>query len=231
MVIQKEVAYRMLELEKALRALQLANNHFQESKDDAYLLLTQAQLRALVLSGGSGMTPLLLDLSNQLGIPLELYSTPPEASTPSPNLATSIVVGKTWATRPHIGMRKYTLKQWLELPTYFIDSTRDYRTREQVLKHISNKEGGAHYDDQLVAIVDCIRRISAGNQEHAFNGIQMFLMDLSALVYWSGKRMGYIWNCRQKSINEATDPRIEKLDAQFDSLVIGLPTLVLEMFT
>jgi hypothetical protein len=130
----------------------------------------------------------------------------------------SIIGGKTWATKPCAGMQKYNLKQWLEIPAYFIDSTRDYRTREQVLKHISNKEGGAHYDDQIVAIVDCMKRISKGSDKYSINGIQMFLMDLSALVYWVGTRMGFIWNCRQKSIDEKTDPRIVKLDSHFEAL-------------
>jgi hypothetical protein len=110
----KDIPQRMMELEKAIRALQLANNHFHETQDDAYLLLSQSQLRALICSGGSGMTPLLLDLSDQLVIPL----------------------------------------------------------------------------------------------------------DVSAFVYWSSMRMGYIWNCRQKSIDETTDLRISKLDAQFDALSV-----------
>ena len=227
----KDIPQRMMELEKAIRALQLANNHFHETQDDAYLLLSQSQLRALICSGGSGMTPLLLDLSDQLGIPLELYSISHQVNIPDPNLAGAILVGKTWSPKLHNGMKKYTLKQWLELPTYYIDSTRDYRTREQVLKHIANKEGGAHYDNQIVAIVDCLKRISGGGQNRTYNGIQMFLLDISALVYWSSMRMGYIWNCRQKSIDETTDPRIAKLDAQFDALVIGVPPMVVQFFT
>ena len=155
----KGIPHRMSELKRALRALQLANNHFNKTQEDAYLLLTQSQLRALVCSGGSGMTPLLLDLSDQLSIPLELYSVPHQTTIPGPNMVASILGGQTWSPKPHQGMQKCTLKLWLELPAYFVDSTHDYRSREQVLKHISNKEGGAHYDNHVVAIVDCLRRI------------------------------------------------------------------------
>lgn len=231
-MVQKDIPQRMTELERALRALQLANNHFNETQDDAYLLLSQSQLRALVCSGGSGMTPLLLDLSDQLGIPLELYSIPHRVTIPSPNMAASIIAGKTWSPKPHNGLQKYTLEQWLKLPTYYVDLTHDYRTREQVLKHISNKEGGAHYDIQIVAIVDCLKRITGGAQDRTiWNGIQMFILDVSALVYWAGMRMGYIWNCGQKLKDEKTDPRITKLDTQFDALTIFTPPIEIQFFT
>lgn len=165
------------------------------------------------------MSPLLLDLSEQLSIPLEFYSYPPP-NPPSSDMLMSVFGGKTWATKFRDGMQKYTLKQWLETPAYFVDSTRDYRTREQVLKHISNKEGGAHYDDKIVAIVDCLRRFSKGNDKHHIDGVQMFLLDVSALIYWLGTRMCYSWDCRQKSISKVTDPKIIKLDAEFEAVRI-----------
>jgi hypothetical protein len=173
------------------------------------------------------MTPLLFDLAEQISIPLEFYSISHQIETPNPDMISAAFVGQTWAPKYHEGMQKFTLKQWLELPAYFIAATRDYRTRDQVLKHISNKEGGAHYDSHIVAIVDYLSRITSGGENRITkNGIHMFLSDMSALVYWLGIRMCYIWNCRQKSIDESTDLRIKKL---IHNLMISLK-LILGVF-
>ena len=178
------------------------------------------QLRALVAVGGKDMAPLLLNLSEELNIPLELYSMPPKPLKAPIGLVASIYGGKTWATKERPGFIKYTLKGWLEAPAYFVNKTRDYRTRNQVIKHISNKEGGAHYDKEIVAVVDNLRRQSRGNNERELNGLQLFLLDVSSLVFWLGTRMGYTWNDREKGVDEKTDGRITKLDHQFEALII-----------
>jgi hypothetical protein len=231
--MKKTIDERMRELEKALRALQLANNHYFETKDDAYLLLTQAQLRALLVSGPT-MTPLLLGLSAAIGVPIEFYGLPAQPGPIKPNLLATVVSGVTWSPRPADRMVKTHLAAFLKDPFYFVPSTRDYRTREQVLKHISNKEGGAHYDEQLVAVVDTMRRAFASfkdpsGAEFVQTGIQLFLLDLSALVYWAGMRMGYVWNDRTKGLDETKDERITRIDAQFVGHSASNPYLILEM--
>ncbi len=210
----------MKELETSLRALRLANIDFLQKKDDAYLLTIMGQLRALVVTGGNNMTPLLIDLSDELRIPLKLYSMPPKRISAPKGLVASIYGAKTWATKEHPGFIMYTLKEWLEAPAYFVDKTMDYRSRNQVIKHISNKEGGSHYDKEIVAIVDNLRRQFRGNKDGEINGLQLFLLDVSALVFWVGTRMGYIWNDREKGIDETTDIRIINLDKQFEELII-----------
>jgi hypothetical protein len=69
-----------------------------------------------------------------------------------------------------------------------------------------------------------------GGGKHTFNGIQMFLLDISALVYWIGTRMRFIWNCRQNAVDEATDPRIIKIDNQFDAFAIFSPPMVVKFY-
>lgn len=210
----------MKELETSLRALRLANNDFINKKDEAYLLTIMAQLRALVTMGGKDMTPLLLDLSDELLIPLELYSLPPKPLKAPQELVASLYGGKTWSTKDRPDFIKYTLKEWLTAPAYFVDETMDYRTRNQVIKHISNKEGGSHYDKKVAVIIDNLRRQFRGSQNGEINGLQLFLLDVSALVFWIGTKMGYVWNCMEKGIDEKTDERIVELDYQFEELVI-----------
>ena len=214
----KDINHRINELEIALRALKFAVGHFNQTKDEAYLLDIMGRLRALIAIGGKDMNPLILDLAEELNIPLEFYSYSPKSVKAGLEVVFSAYGFKTWAVKDQPGLRRYTLQEWLEVPAWFVDSTKDYRTRNQVLKHISNKEGGSHYDKKIADIVDCLRR----QMGSTYDGLQFFLMDMSALVFWQGTRMICVWNCRQNGLNEQTYHKIINLDNEFEKLYISM---------
>lgn len=181
---------RVEQLKTGLRAMQNANRHFVETRDDAYLLDIMARLRALVGIGGSNMKPLLLQLSEETDIPLTIYSYPPEPEKETGNVVASIFGGKTWSPMPQDGFVKYQLKEWLNTPAYFTDTTKVYKTRNQVIKDIANNEGGSHYSEEIPHIVDTLARQTTGigNQKIA-DGLQMALLDIAPAIYWIGNKL------------------------------------------
>lgn len=214
----KDIFYRLDELSMALRALNNSCANFNRTRDDAYLLDVMGRLRALVAMGGSNMSPLLIEIADGQGIPLEFYSHAPKPEKAPVGLAAHIYAYKTWSVKQQPNMQKYLLKEWLEAPAYFVDQTRDFRTRNQVIKHLSNKEGGSHYDKKVALIVDNLKRTTGSN----YNGIQFFLMDVSCLVYWLGTRLLFaIEDGNNEALTEG-DSRIVGLDVEFDKVRISM---------
>ena len=216
--MQKDIHYRLTELGTALRALEIGITNFNDTRDEAHLLGVKATLRALVASGGRSLTPLLLDLSDRLQIPLEFYSFPPKPPTPRPNLVSSTTVSKDWAIKASAGMQKFILRDWLLCPAFFVDRTHKFVTRNDVLRQISESEGGAHFDLNVKEIIDSLSR-SFGS---IYNGKQFFLVNLSALVFWSGQRMLFIADCRDRNADTAQDERVREHDSFFNALIISM---------
>jgi hypothetical protein len=118
---------------------------------------------------------------------------------------------------------KYTLDDWLSIPAYFVDSSTAYQPRNAILERIANKDGGAHYDEKVDPIVDYMQRqtLSIGGKE--FDGIQLFLLDISALVYWQGRRLVHLLRCRETGTYSFQDKDLITLDDHFDKVTIGNP--------
>lgn len=137
---KKSIEDKLGSLKLGLTAMRNANNHFIETNDLAYLLTIQSQLRGLVGMGGAHMQPFLLNLAEEFDIPLEIYSHPKK--TNKKGMVFSAIVGKTWSPVNRPGFVKYSLKEWLEVPTFFTDTTKDIKNRNQLIKDTSNYEGG-----------------------------------------------------------------------------------------
>jgi hypothetical protein len=189
---KKSINDKIEDLKKALKAMENANNGFQETKDDSYLLVVESQLRGLVAIGGNFLNPLLVNLSKELNIPLEIYSLEEQKVT---NKTTSLLItGKTWSFMPKKGYVKYNLEEWIQVPIYFTDTTRTLKTRNQLIKDLSNSEGGTHYADEIEHIVDTLNRVTISNYN---NGTNAALLDIAEAVYWAGIIFINYYNKRQ----------------------------------
>ena len=217
--MEKNIKYRLTELDTALKALEIGIGNFNKTHEEAHLLGVKATLRALIALGGRNMTPLLIDVAKYLNLPLEFYSTAPKKQSDiEPGLAVSIIAAKSWFVYPRKDLQKFTLEEWLMSPAYFLSNTREYRNRNDVLRQISESEGGAHFDRVVKEIVEELQRQSGSR----YNGIQLFLVDLSALVFWLGRRLLLINDCHSKGIDPSNDERIKKHDEFFDKLHISI---------
>ncbi len=211
----------MQELEKALDAINKANAQYQQSHDSSWLLLMTGQLRGLVAIGNPrNMHPLLLELAEELNIPLKLYSLPGKINPPPDNFLAAIICGKTWATRQHPGLIEFELRTWLETPRYHVDTLKIYTTPNEVLRAIAEKSGGVHYDSDRAPSEESLSRSTRGNDSFQETGVQMFLQDIAALVYWMGMRLGYVWNSQLKSIDPEQDQRIIALDEHMEKIQV-----------
>lgn len=168
-------------LKRGLRALLNANNDFSKTNDEAYLLTIQAQLRGLVATGGKSMHPLILNLSEELNIPLFIYAPPTRAK--DKDLVFSTIVGKTWSLKKIEGCEQFTLKKWLGEEVYFAENPQNLKSRNQIIKDTSNFEGGAHYIDETPHIVDTLQRVSFSDGQ---NNLTKTLLDIAEAVYCLG---------------------------------------------
>ena len=191
---------------------------FHKTRDEAHLLGVKSTLRALIACGSRSLTPLLLDLADQLQIPLEFYSFPPKPAIPRPNLVASVTVSKDWSIRARPEMQKFSLRNWLICPAYFVEKTHKFVSRNDVLRQISESEGGAHFDLSIKEIIDGLHRSTGSN----YSGIHFFLIYVSALVFWSGKKLLLVNECRNSGVDANTDPRTHELDDFFDKLKISM---------
>ena len=217
--MKKDIKYRLTELDTALKALEIGISNFNKTREEAHLLGVKATLRALIALGGKNMTPLLIDVAKYLNVPLEFYSTAPKKQRDiEPGLVASVIAARSWYVYPRIDLQKFTLEEWLTSPAYFVSKTREYKNRNDVLRQISESEGGAHFDGVVKEIVDELQRQSGSR----YNGIQLFLVDLSALVFWLGRRLLLTNDCHSKGIDPGNDERIKKHDEFFNKLHISI---------
>jgi len=238
----KSLKDKLEELDLALSALRNSNNNYSKTKDKSYFLDMMGRLRALIGLGGSNMNPLLINLSKELAIPLELFSfVPPEISN-SEKLVGSIISGKTWTTKNMEGTQKYILEDWLNIQIYYADTSRQFKTRNQVLKDMSNTMGGSHYGDDIPHVVDMLKRVSIGNESQTIDGIEMVLTDIAPLVYWLGKRLILKYQIKElNSISIITETykikrklelenEIKRIDEIFEKLQMGGMSFIIQLF-
>ena len=188
------------------------------TRDEAYLLSVKATLRSLVATGGRSLTPLLIDIAENLQIPLEFYALPAKSGAPRAGLVASVRAWRSWHVFQRPDLDKFTLRGWLLSPAYFIDRTHQYATTNDVLRQLAETDGGAHFDLDIKNIVDSLRR-SAGSR---YDGVQFFLVELSALVFWLGKRLLLVHDRRLKGLDFSHDAEICEHDKEFDALIISM---------
>lgn len=243
MKIKKSLKNKLEELDLALKALKNSNDNYIKTKDKSYLLDMMGRLRALIGLGSWNMKPLLINLSKELEIPLELFAPTPLEISNSEKLAGSITIGKTWTTNNREGTQRYILEDWLNTPIYYSETSKHFKTRNQVIKNISNTIGGSHYDDDIPHIVDTLKRISAGNESHVMDGVEMILTDIAPLVYWLGKRLILEYQIKElKTVSIITETfknkkklelesEIKKIDEYFGKLQISGINCTKQFFT
>ncbi len=192
----KKIDELLLELETALRNLEISYTCARESNDKADLLNISASLSVLVCTGGSSMRPLLLDISDAFSIPLEIFSLPLKAKQPSKQFLLSIIDGRTWNTKPEDGLIKYSLRDWIEIPLFYVDETKQHFSRQEMISNIS-LANEAHHSSEMHDLDDSFFsqwRLSEQN----YDGFAATLLDVAAAVLWLGNR--FILILKHKSL-------------------------------
>jgi hypothetical protein len=212
---------RLLELETALVHMAALVKHFHEKREGHYLLGVITQLRALVAFDPTGksrtLRPLLLDHADKFGIELSLFSRPPKPRKGEPGLAASMIAFKTWSVLPAGDFCRYSLREWLLARAYFNDRTKEYESRNRLIRDMANKSA-AHYDDHISEFADSIRRGSGSN----YRGDQFFIIDTAAAVYYLGVRFIRIMKARFEGRDAEADQSIADLDVEFQALRISM---------
>jgi len=228
--MKKSISERLDELRTSLRALNNAYDHFEKTLDEAYFYDIVGRIRVLVCTGSRTMSPLLIELSKELGIELEIFSHPPR-TIGKERIHDSLVIGKTWSTHPMGNFQKFTLEEWLATPMYFLRHSRCFLSRNYVIREIAEKEGGAHFDKRITPLIAQLRSVNYGiGKKIKLNGLQMILLDISPAIYLLGERMIQFYELkkiedsivlteqgRQKSI-VAHKKKIFELNSYFEKL-------------
>ena len=220
-MIPKSDEERLLELETALVHMSELVRHFHEARQKHYLLGVVTQLRALVAFDPTGksktLQPLLLNQAEKYGVELVIFSSPSKPRKGEPGLVGSVIAYKTWSTIPVDGFRKYALREWLLARAFFNDRSKEYESRNRLIRDLANKSA-AHYDDHVSELADSVRRGSGSN----YTGEQFFIIDTSAAIYYLGVRFIRTMKAQIEGRDPANDESIMALDAEFQALRISM---------
>lgn len=150
--VPKTQRQRLEELRQALVIIESGLQAARQTGEEAHFLPVIGQLRSLLASGQQ--TPLLLDLAQELGFPLEFYSMPLDFLD---NEETAAILSPTriqWSGDslsaepvPPVIRQRVTMKAWLASTQSVVGQ--DKISGERLLKMVANKLGGAHYDTAL----------------------------------------------------------------------------------
>jgi len=150
--VPKSRQQRLEELRRALIVIESGLESAFRTGEEAHFLPVVGQLRSLLASGNQ--TPLLLDLAQEAGFPLEFYSVPLDALD---NEEMARILGPTriqWTgdslsayAEPPAIRQKVTMQEWLASTQVVVGQLKI--SGEQLLKMVANKMGGSHYDPQL----------------------------------------------------------------------------------
>ena len=149
--IPKSQRQRLEELRQALVVIERGLEAAFETGEAAHFLPVLGQLRSLLASGNQ--TPLLLDLAQKLGFPLEFYSTPLD-SLDNAEIAEILGPARIQWTGDSLSPKaeppfsqKVTMKDWLASTQAVVGERKI--SGEQLLKMVANKLGASHYDPTL----------------------------------------------------------------------------------
>lgn len=204
----KSLEYKFNELKNSLEAIENANNDFCKTGKESYLLTIIGQCRVLAGSGERNMKPLLINLMNDLEIYPIFYSIPPKTildkSNTNNNLVEHCYLNRTWYVDESSDspLFKTHLEPWMGIPYQFMDifKGRKFYTRNDILRGISDKHGGGHYDPDISEYVEILERTSTSNN---LNGIKIFLLDIASAIVYSGEQLlnMYEANCLNVDYN------------------------------
>lgn len=223
-MLKKTPEERIGELRRSLQFIQEQIQHFKKSNNSDYLFFgIGPQLRALVCFNPdkprkSTLSPLLLDLAAEHDIELPLYSAAPKAAEDELGVAISVLASKTWSVLPTLTYQKYQLRDWIVASAYHINPARKYFSRNQIIRNITEK-GAVHFDPDVGELVDSLRRITSSG----YSGLEFFIIDTAAAVYYSGLRFLRFGELKFKGIADPDSHEIiRELEREFDALSINL---------
>ena|GEM_PF-1835853 len=237
-MVDKGLKTRSEELRLSLESLKSSLMGIQSrsgsSQASLHIHNMMPQLRQLIADGGRNFRPRLLNLADEMRIPLRFYAAPeeglaftleiklPDSSDTvfSPTgYAPNFIYRKCWSPMPRQGFVCVDLREWMQREIY--DDSKVQYTRNNLLRAISDKEGGGHLDDtqdQLsYALQEKFLCFDKEDVSKALSGKDIFLIDLAALVIWLGQRMLLMMNCHARGLAESVDEGIAQPDAEFDS--------------
>ncbi len=147
--------------------------------DKKYLIPISAQLRALICHGTRSLNPLLLKLAEEKFVNLECYGMKFVNDT---GLVFQIIPQPLFIENPNIPFFvKFTFKDWLDEP-YLVYAGYTY-TPNEVIRLVAEKEGGAHYDDDIPDKLLKLKGIIHHKSNlQAFNAIENLVIQLSIVV-------------------------------------------------
>jgi len=143
---KKSLDTRLNELKEAISLL---DDSLQRVKagDLKYFKVISAQLRALICLGTRNLSPLLINLAKGKNMPLFCYG--PSTRDSDTNNFTVLKISSFF-----VGLlpfspanKKYKLEEWLFSP--FVRLGDKIYTPNEVIRMVAEKEGGAHYDEEL----------------------------------------------------------------------------------
>jgi len=208
--VPKSQRQRLEELRQALVVIERGPQDAFETGEAAHFLPVVSQLRSLLAS--SGQTPLLLDLAQERGFPLQFYSMPLDSLD---NAEIAEILGPTriqWtgdslslkAEPPFI--QRVTMKEWLASTQAVVGERKI--SGEQLLKMVANKLGGSHYAPTLPPELAAMASFSLA-------GVPSFYLTLARLgevVVDLGRAL--LETCRVEAARESARLEVEKKPAQ-----------------
>ena len=211
----KTLEYRFKELKNSLEAIENANNDFCQTGKESYLLTIIGQCRVLAGSGERNMHPLLINLMNDLEIYPIFYSFPPKTILDNPDsnsnkdsLVGHFYLNRTWYVDDSAKSPLFEthLKPWMMTPYQFMDISkrRKFYTRNDILRGVSDKHGGGHYDPDISEYVEYLERISSSNN---LNGVKIFLLDVASAIVYTGEQLINIYEANRLNKNYNNDQR------------------------
>lgn len=145
---KKPLRMRLVELRHAILLLKDARRQVRDGERQ-YLQVLSGQLRALVGAGGRGHVPLLINLADTFGIGLPCFgAVGPEID--DKGQATRWFRVLISITQVDSEQKQIDLREWLDgerSPFLYIDAHR--YNPAKLIKLMSDKFGGAHYDATL----------------------------------------------------------------------------------
>lgn len=146
--IKKTRQERLEELRQSLVVIRHGFEMVMKAEEFAHFLPVAGQLRALLVRSRTNH-PLLLELADEVGFPLELYSIPLDfleqreaILVPQSIQWTGDSVRATDEGPPFV--QKVTMDEWLDSTQVIVYGKRI--TGKQLIQMIANKLGGSHFD-------------------------------------------------------------------------------------
>ena len=157
----KSTEYRLKELADSISLLKDALEKIL-SGDNRYFKIISSQLRALLCLGSRSLNPLLINLASEKNISLFCYGPSERASDLDEYTVLKISNFFIGLTSFSPGNQKYELRDWML--SSVVRSGKDIYSPNEVIRIVAEKEGGAHYDDELPEKLVKLRQVIYSGQ-------------------------------------------------------------------